>query len=256
MSPPVSKGDHFHRITGVPVTHPIADALVPFLKKAIDESPSELVFPAADGGRRREDHRLQNILRGALARADITLGYSQICRRAGCGHEEQSQTREAKRCPNCNMKLRPKAIVRPIRFHDLKHTCASLMMMAGVNPAAVQRIMRHSNPKITTEVYGHLAPNYLRDEVNRLQFDFPTPANQSNALQTPANAPELVPLAANLLLGSEIDEIGPDGRFENANDVEELKMAGASGRVPNLLPGEFGHCGSLMFTGTTLRERA
>jgi integrase len=34
-------------------------------------------------------------------------------------------------------------------------------MMAGVNPAAVQRILRHSDPRITTEVYGHLVPGYL-----------------------------------------------------------------------------------------------
>ncbi len=43
-------------------------------------------------------------------------------------------------------------------------------MMAGANPAAVQRIMRHSDPKLTTEVYGHLAPEYLRAEVDRLTF--------------------------------------------------------------------------------------
>jgi len=42
--------------------------------------------------------------------------------------------------------------------------------MAGANPAAVQRIMRHSDPKLTTEVYGYLAPEYLRAEVDRLTF--------------------------------------------------------------------------------------
>ena len=30
--------------------------------------------------------------------------------------------------------------------------------------------MRHSDPKLTTEVYGHLAPEYLRAEVDRLSF--------------------------------------------------------------------------------------
>ena len=43
-------------------------------------------------------------------------------------------------------------------------------MMAGANPAAVQRILRHSDPRLTTERYGHLAPNYLRAEVDRLNF--------------------------------------------------------------------------------------
>jgi integrase len=41
---------------------------------------------------------------------------------------------------------------------------------AGADLAAVQRILRHSDPKLTTEVYAHLAPEYLRAEVDRLSF--------------------------------------------------------------------------------------
>ena len=63
-----------------------------------------------------------------------------------------------------------KPVVRPIRFHDLRHSTASLLMMNGANPASVQRILRHSDPKLTTEVYGHLSPEYLRAEVDRLAF--------------------------------------------------------------------------------------
>ncbi len=62
------------------------------------------------------------------------------------------------------------ALVRPIRFHDTRHTCASLLMQRGANPAAVRRILRHSDPRTTTEIYGHLAPDYLRAEVDRLRF--------------------------------------------------------------------------------------
>ena len=63
-----------------------------------------------------------------------------------------------------------KPVVRPIRFHDLRHTTASLLIMSGANLPAVQRILRHSDPKIATELYGHLAPEYLRAEVDRLSF--------------------------------------------------------------------------------------
>ena len=35
--------------------------------------------------------------------------------------------------------------------------------MQGADLAAVQRIMRHQDPRITTEVYGHLAPGYLTE---------------------------------------------------------------------------------------------
>ena len=53
------------------------------------------------------------------------------------------------------LKLWPKALVRPIRFHDLRHTTASLLLMAGASTAAVQRILRHIDPRLTTEVYCH-----------------------------------------------------------------------------------------------------
>ena len=52
----------------------------------------------------------------------------------------------------------------------------------------MQRILRHSAPRITTESYGHLQPDYLRSEIDRLRFGA-APANDlSNELQ---------PLAAN-----------------------------------------------------------
>ncbi|MCC6810924.1 MAG: site-specific integrase, partial [Deltaproteobacteria bacterium] len=149
---------------------PIAAELVPFMERAIEDSPSELVFPNEAGELRRDDSKLAKMLRGALARAGIVQGYEHVCRRSGCKHREKQADATIRRCSKCNMKLWPKALVRPIRFHDLRHTCASLMMMAGANPAAVQRIMRHSNPRMTTEVYGHLAPDYLKDEANRLKL--------------------------------------------------------------------------------------
>jgi hypothetical protein len=72
----------------------------------------------------------------------------------------------------------PVGEVRKIRFHHLRHTTASLLLMNGADLAAVQRIMRHQDPRITTEVYGHLAPGYLKNEINRLSFGPPL-ADQS-----------------------------------------------------------------------------
>jgi integrase len=74
------------------------------------------------------------------------------------------------------MKLWLKALVRPIRFHDLRHTTASLLLMAGANPASVQQILRHSDQRLMTEVYGHLVPDYLSAETDRLWLGIsPTP---------------------------------------------------------------------------------
>lgn len=48
--------------------------------------------------------------------------------------------------------------VRDIRFHDLRHTCASLMLANGESIKAVQRQLRHANPQITLATYAHLYP--------------------------------------------------------------------------------------------------
>jgi excisionase family DNA binding protein len=149
---------------------PISRQLRPYLEQAVKNSPSELVFPAEDGLMMSHEILLQKVLRRAMGRAGIVLGYSQVCRRKDCSHRQLTPTGEPLRCPKCNMKLWPRPKVRPIRFHALRHTTASLLMMAGANPAAVQRIMRHSDPRMTTEVYGHLSPDYLRSEVERLRF--------------------------------------------------------------------------------------
>jgi integrase len=149
---------------------PIAAELVPYLDRAIKASPSELVFPRADGSMHREDIKLEDKLRRAMGRAGVVTGYTHGCRAKGCAHRELAPDMALRRCPEHGVKLWPVAEVRPIRFHDLRHTTASLLIMAGASLAAVQRIMRHSDPRITMEVYAHLAPGYLRDEVDRLRF--------------------------------------------------------------------------------------
>ena len=149
---------------------PMAAELVPFLELAVQESPSELVFPRADGSMMAEDVNLEHVLRRALARAGMVTGYLHVCRKKNCGYEEAAGDSGERRCPTDGMRLWPKAKQRPIRFHDLRHTTASLLLMSGANPAAVQRILRHSDPRITTEVYGHLLPGYLREEIDRLSF--------------------------------------------------------------------------------------
>jgi len=182
-----TKGQHEEAI-------PIASELVPFLEYAMEVSPSDLVFPKPDGSMMREDVNVEHVLRRALGRAGIVLGYEHVCRRKNCGHQELAQDPELRLCPKCHMKLWPKAKVRPIRFHDLRHTTASLLLMAGANPAAVQRILRHSDPRITTEVYGHLVPDYLRSEIDRLSFGVTAPVLPSkDSLPIAASATEFGP---------------------------------------------------------------
>lgn len=66
------------------------------------------------------------------------------------------------------MKLWPVAIPRMMRFHDLRHTTATLLLRAGVDPYRVQRILRHKDVRTTTMIYGHLDVEDLRSAVNQL----------------------------------------------------------------------------------------
>jgi integrase len=42
------------------------------------------------------------------------------------------------------------------RFHDLRHTCASLLIAQGVHPKAIQERLGHSSIMVTMDIYGHL----------------------------------------------------------------------------------------------------
>jgi hypothetical protein len=175
---------------------PIADGLRPYLAAAIAASRSELVFPGEDGKQRDPETKLDRVLRRALGRAGIANGYIHKCRRKGCGYSEPAGDAVLRRCPKCSMKLWPKAIPRHVRFHDLRHTTATLLLKAGVPIATVQRILRHTDPAITSEIYGHLDVEDMRTGVNRLDFGralVPAPVvdplSQVGAGSTPRGAP-------------------------------------------------------------------
>ena len=49
--------------------------------------------------------------------------------------------------------------LRKIRFHDLRHTCASLLLANGVSMKEIQEWLGHSNFSTTANIYGHLDVN-------------------------------------------------------------------------------------------------
>jgi integrase len=46
----------------------------------------------------------------------------------------------------------------PIRFHDLRHSNATALIQAGVNPRVVQQRLGHSDVQITLNTYTHVLP--------------------------------------------------------------------------------------------------
>src|SRR5215204_3690335 len=46
-----------------------------------------------------------------------------------------------------------------IRFHDLRHTCATLLLTKNVNPKVVSEMLGHATIAITLDTYSHVLPN-------------------------------------------------------------------------------------------------
>jgi len=53
--------------------------------------------------------------------------------------------------------------LREIRFHDLRHTAASLMLNHGIPPLIVSKRLGHSKVSITLDTYGHLLPGMQQE---------------------------------------------------------------------------------------------
>jgi integrase len=54
--------------------------------------------------------------------------------------------------------LLKKAGLPHIRFHDLRHTCATLLLSKGVHPKFVQELLGHATIAITLDTYSHVLP--------------------------------------------------------------------------------------------------
>jgi integrase len=64
-------------------------------------------------------------------------------------------------------KIRNAARFPELKFHDLRKTFASLLAQRGVSTAVTQRLLEHSSPQLTNEVYTNVDP-VLREAVNLL----------------------------------------------------------------------------------------
>lgn len=116
--------------------------MAPTLKAALARLPSrfkgDIVFVGADGGPIDPDNFAHRDWRRALRRADL----------------------------------------RRIRFHDLRHTYASLLIAQGAHPKYIQAQLGHASIQTTLDRYGHLMPEVHEAEARKLdrQIFGPGPA--------------------------------------------------------------------------------
>jgi len=61
-----------------------------------------------------------------------------------------------------------KAGLRRVRFHDLRHSFASILVQQGESLAYVKEQMGHSSIQITVDLYAHMAPEGNKSAVDKL----------------------------------------------------------------------------------------
>lgn len=101
------------------------EALRVLREQLLARAPNDLglVFPTPKGSVWRNDNFMARIFRPAVQRADLA----------------------------------------PLRFHDLRHTYAALMVAAGAHPKLLQAQLGHTSINVTLNTYGHLFPDAFVD---------------------------------------------------------------------------------------------
>lgn len=82
------------------------------------------------------------------------------------------------------------AKVRRVRFHDLRHTYASLLLQQGESLPYVKDQLGHSSIQMTVDIYGHLVPGANRQAVDRLDDGREWPGPEGSGSRMVAEDPQ------------------------------------------------------------------
>ena len=98
------------------------------------------------------------MIHGRFAMARYRPGFHHRSRRLHRAAQRQSAVSSAVRDGD----------LRQLRVHDLRHSCATLLFTMGVQPATVQRILRHSSITVTTGTYVEVIEAVQRDALDSM----------------------------------------------------------------------------------------
>jgi integrase len=57
------------------------------------------------------------------------------------------------------IRVKRASLPQTLRFHDLRHTCATLLLRQGINPKFVQELLGHADISLTLNTYSHVLPD-------------------------------------------------------------------------------------------------
>lgn len=146
---------------------------------ALDGGPDALIFRSPEGGPMRH-HNM------------YVRDFKPTVKRRYCSGCDVAVGENDGRCPECESA--DLANVLPpekhgLRFHDLRHTCASFLIAAGVHPKAIQEHLGHKDIQTTFNVYGHLLPSAQEALAAALDAVFSSePSQPDNVRELPIGA--------------------------------------------------------------------
>ena len=120
-----------------------------------------------------------------------------------------------------------------IRFHDLRHTYAALMVAAGAHPKYLQAQMGHSSIRVTLDLYGHLFPDANRGVLESLDA-LTAPSRPHRTMKPKDRSEQKVPASGDFESGSDgtrtrdlrRDRLVPEKRRLATSDAQSLYSYG------------------------------
>ena len=67
-----------------------------------------------------------------------------------------------------------------MRFHDLRHSAATILLAMNVHPKVVQEILGHSQISVTMDLYSHALPSMQDDVTKQWDGEFGKPTKKKS----------------------------------------------------------------------------
>lgn len=147
------------------------------VRRALVRHKKEFTFEEPKTARSRRSIPLPKPLIQKLARHKREQAERRL--KAGCGWGNYdlvfcSETGTPHSVPNLTYRyFRPiltKAKLPRIRLYDLRHTCATLLLIAEENPKVVSERLGHSTIVLTLDTYSHVLPTMQQGATARLEL--------------------------------------------------------------------------------------
>ncbi|MCY1047554.1 tyrosine-type recombinase/integrase [Corallococcus sp. bb12-1] len=147
---------------------PIPEVLVELLEQQL-KAPGKYLFCRPDGRQYTNNWRVHEVISRACVRARLIQGAKPYCYRKACGWKgDEVPTSEPMNCPKCSRAVRWKQVPLPLRFKELRSTYATLGYAATGDLHFVQKVLGHSDPKLTQRRYARALPERLLAGANAL----------------------------------------------------------------------------------------